>query len=146
MTSHQGLEKLLTTIGKIVGKKEAEDELREVSKIETLTIAQLEQKVTSLLEKLKYTKFQLGIPQPRRFLAVGFSLQDNSGKTEKESIKELTKLFYENLLHTNWRLIKSEMTYQLGFISRKIRGYSDEDGLLKLAKEIKSSEEKTRKK
>ncbi len=146
LTSRQGLEKLLTTIGKIMDKKKSEDELMEVSKIETLTIAQLEQKVTSLLEKLKYTKFQLGIPQPGRFLAVGFSLQDNSGKTEKESIKELTKLFHENLLHTNWRLIKSEITYQLGFITGKIRGYSDEDGLLKLAKEIKNSEEKPGKK
>lgn len=146
LTSRQGFEKLLTTIGKIMNKKKAEDELLEVSKIETLTIAQLEQKVTSLLEKLKYTKFQLGIPQPGRFLAVGFSLQDNSGKTEKETMKELTKLFHENLLHTNWRLIKSEITYQLGFITGKIRGYSDEDGLLKLVKEIKNSEEKTGKK
>lgn len=123
---------------------DSEDALREkevkydYSHVEQINIVQLERKLSEELEKVQFVKFQFEKPKSGRWLTVEFSAQDFSSRDERSSIKALKKTLSDLLFTTNWRLMSTDIYYKLGFLTGQIKGFSLEEDLIKIGKEIDS--------
>jgi len=64
-----------------------------------------------------------------------FTVQDSSSRHEELEVKyDLKQLLKKRLENTNWRLMTDGVSYRLGFLSGRLRGYDSEEELLKLIK------------
>lgn len=105
---------------------------QQVSKLKKLTIIELEKLLTEALEKANYIKFAFASPEMGQFIFAPFTLQDaDSLRRENISTSTLEKLIKSTLENTNWRLVDG-VSYRLGFLSGRLKGYEREDDLLKL--------------
>lgn len=130
-----GREHLKQATALMKDSEEHKEAYEAVEKIKTLSIVDLEHLLGTIVEQSGYTKLELGKPDTQRGLTIEFSLQDNTpGRSEYESVKPLQKLLQKTLAETNWRLMSDGITYRLGFITGRLRGYSGKEALLELAK------------
>lgn len=130
-----GREHLKRATALMKDSEEHKEAYEAVRQIKTLSIVDLEHLLGPIVEQSGYTKFELGKPDTQRGLTIDFSLQDNMlGRSEYESVKPLRKLLQKSLSDTNWRLMSDGITYRLGLLTGRLRGYSGKDALLELAK------------
>lgn len=107
-----------------------------IEDIKKLKIAQLSDLLRPLVEKEKYSEFNLGEPQFGREVLLSFSCLDNDReRAEYESRKNLEKLISKALDDTNWRLMSDGISYRLGHLSGRLRAYETEGDLRKLAEQ-----------
>jgi DNA-directed RNA polymerase subunit RPC12/RpoP len=100
----------------------------ELDKIERLTIAQVADKLKKVLTKQGYTEFQLGQPDMGKQVIVPFNVIEGKARNEDESRFNLYKLISKQLDNSNWRLVRTSLTYRMGYLTGKLKGYeSDED-------------------
>jgi len=117
------------------------DRLAEVKK---LNIAKLEKKLKSVLKKDGFIDFSLSMPTPDREIIVEFSVRDEKDDREdNDSRKTLQKTIEEALDNTNWSLMPQSMSYRLGMLSGRLRGYESEEDLEELTKK-RMKKKKTR--
>ncbi len=108
----------------------------EASKLKRLNIVDLEKLVVEPLTDAQYIKFSLDKPEDGPDFIVPFSVQDaNSSRTSNISEYDLRKLLEGLLKDTNWRLMSGHISYRLGYLSGRIRGYEREEDLMELYKE-----------
>lgn len=112
------------------------------SQVKQLNIAQLEQVLSEQIEKANFIKVQFDKPKISRYLIVEFSAQDPTDRTEVKSIKALKKVIETALFSTNWRLVSSAISYNLGFLNGQLKGFSMKEDLIKLAREIRAKKPK----
>lgn len=104
----------------------------QVSKLKKLTIIELEKILAETLEKANYTKLAFSSPEIGQFIFAPFTLQDaDTSRRENISTSTLEKLLKTILENTNWRLA-DRVSYRLGFLSGRLKGYEREDDLLNL--------------
>ena len=104
----------------------------QVSKLKKLTIVELEKLLVEVLEKANFTKLTFANPEIGQFIFAPFTLQDaNTSRRENISTSTIEKLLKNTLENTNWRLV-DRVSYRLGFLSGRLKGYEREDDLLKL--------------
>ncbi|HUD19247.1 MAG TPA: hypothetical protein VMR81_02320 [Patescibacteria group bacterium] len=105
---------------------------QQVSTLKKLTIVELEKLLTKVLEKTSYIKLSFTAPEIGQFIFAPFTLQDaDTSRRENISTSTLEKLLKSTLENTNWRLV-DRVSYRLGFLSGRLKGYEREDDLLKL--------------
>ncbi len=110
---------------------------QQVSQLKKLTIVELEKLLTKELEKANYTKLSFTPPEINQFIFAPFTLQDaDTSRRENISTNTLEKILKTTLENTNWRLV-DRVSYRLGFLSGRLKGYEREDDLLKLYENIK---------
>ncbi len=108
----------------------AHEKLLSVNKI---AITDLEALVNKALEKSGFTRLSIGEPDIDRHVLVPFTVQETKPKRrDRESVADLYDLLKTALKDTNWRAPKDLISYRLGFLSGKLKGYESEDDLLKL--------------
>ncbi len=108
----------------------AHEKLLSVNKI---AITDLETLVNKALEDSGFTRLSIGEPDIDRHVLVPFTLQETKPKRrDLESVADLYDLLKTALKDTNWRAPKDLISYRLGFLSGKLKGYESEDDLLKL--------------
>lgn len=101
--------------------------------VKRIAISDLEKLLANSLSENNFTKLSLGSPEIGRYVYVPFTLQESKEKRRDiGSIADVYKLLKEILKDTNWRAPKDEMSYRLGFITGKLKGYEYDDDLLKL--------------
>lgn len=116
-------------------KDEHKDLYDAIGKIQKLTIVELQTLLNPLIEKAGYTKLEFEKPVLEKDVILGFSLQDaKSGRGDYDSRYDLQRLFKKALSPTNWRLMSDGVTYHLGFLQGRLRGYERENDLLNLVK------------
>jgi retron-type reverse transcriptase len=104
-----------------------------VEKLDKITVLQLEKRVKEVLEKNGYINLSLEKPEIDRDVKIGLSVQDSiEGREEYTSIKTLKKALKSSPEDTNWRLMSEGVSYRLGVLSARLRGYENESDLLKL--------------
>jgi len=97
------------------------------------TIFDLEKLLSETLEKAKYIKLSLGKPEIGQYVIVSFTVQDSdSSRKDKVSSFELEKLIKDTLENTNWRLLSNSVFYRLGYLEGSLKGYENEEDMLKL--------------
>lgn len=124
---------------KHIKQNEAEKKVKEdyqVDKIEKVNVPKLEVMLSKVSEELGFIKFKFDNTSTKGFVIVSFSAQDPSDRKERVSIKELTIGIKKTLHPTNWRLMSDEIDYRLGVLSGRLKAFEDDEGLLKIAKEI----------
>lgn len=106
-----------------------------VAKLKKLPIGEIKRIMIEVLEKDGYGDLQFDKPEMGRFVAVPFTAQDNKlERSEYDSRHKLKKLIETILADTNWRLMSDGISYRMGYVSGKIRGYEGEEELLKIIK------------
>jgi len=119
-------------IGEEAKQKYDNSAYQQVSKLKKLTIVELEKLLTEAFEKANYTKLSFATPEIGQFIFAPFTLQDSdTSRRDNISTSTLEKLLKSTLENTNWRLVDS-VSYRLGFLSGRLKGYEREDDLLKL--------------
>lgn len=104
-----------------------------LAKIKKLTVAELQELLTATLKKDGYIKLELSKPEVRKDVIIGFTVQDDKAeRKEYDSRVQLRKLLDKTLADTNWRLMAEGISYRLGILSGRLRGYENEEDLIKL--------------
>lgn len=118
--------------------KSVEKKKYDLEKIEKPNIPQLEQRLCKIVENHNFIKFQFDKPEIGRYVTVTFSTQDPTNRSEKGSVKILSRVIKQELFTTNWRLMTKGIDYRLGFLTGQLRAFEQHEDLLKIAKEISS--------
>ena len=106
-----------------------------VSKIKKLTVIELEKLLAPALEKGGYIQLRFANPEIDKNVIVPFTTQDSkSGRESRASEYDLKRLIKKTLDDTNWRLMTDGVSYRLGVLSGRLRGYESEEDLVKLAR------------
>lgn len=89
--------------------------------------------LAKILEKNGYVKLVFDKPEISQFVIIPFTVQDDNPKRkDRESELELRKIINKTLEKTNWRPMSEGMTYRLGYLYGRLKGYEKEDDLIKL--------------
>lgn len=137
MLNMEGLSELV----KEMNIKKIDPVYKFVDKIRKLTVFELEEYLTKALKKAKFVKLSMKEPDIEKGITISFSIQDSDSKRSKqESSYDLTKLLRKSLKETNWQLMTDGITYRLGLLSGRLRGYETEEELYKLAKKLYKSD------
>lgn len=131
--------KLVADLAKSFGEQRKEKQEKEeygFDTVQRIKIPQLEQRISQLTEKEGYTKFSFEKPVFTSHTVITFSVQDPTDRSEKESRKQLLKALQVDLFETNWRLVSAELTYRMGYLTGKIKGFEQDDDIMKIAREI----------
>jgi DNA-directed RNA polymerase subunit RPC12/RpoP len=116
----------------------------EVSKIKKLNIAELEKQLVPALEKESYIRLELLKPELGKIIVIEFTVQDTtSGIHEHTRRMTLKKTINSALLGTNWKLVEDSISYRLGIISGRLRGFEYEEDIVEI---VKSRQKKLEKK
>lgn len=112
-------------------------------KIKKTNITDLEKLLTTVFEESKYTKLSFEKPEIGQFVIVPFTVQDNdSSRRDKISVSELEKLIKTTLEDTNWRLLSDSVSYRLGYLEGRLKGYEREEDILKLVEKKNGPDKK----
>ncbi|MCK9368598.1 hypothetical protein M0R04_01335 [Candidatus Dojkabacteria bacterium] len=102
-------------------------------KLKKLSVTDLEDLLNAKLPKLKFNRLTFKEPKIDVFVEIEFTTQDmDSSRRKRESERLLQKLLKDTLELTNWRLMIPGISYRLGYLSGKLKGYEREDDILKL--------------
>lgn len=108
----------------------AHEKLLSINKI---SITALESLVNKALGETGFSRLSFGNPDMDRQVLVPFTIQETKTKRrDRESISDLYDLLKASLKDTNWRAPKDLISYRLGFLTGKLKGYESEEDLLKL--------------
>ncbi|MDP3974041.1 MAG: hypothetical protein Q8P92_04380 [Candidatus Daviesbacteria bacterium] len=111
--------------------------------LKKLTIIELEKLLNGIFEKEQYIKLTFNNPEIGQHVIVSFNLQDaDTSRKEGDSVINLQKTIKGTLEGTNWRLMSDGLSYRLGYISGRLKGYEREEDFFELSgakKEEKSS-------
>lgn len=106
-----------------------------IENIKKLTIVELQNLLTPLIEENGFVKLELEKLEISRDLIISFSLQDSMpNRKEYDSVHELQRLVRKALESTNWRLMSGGISYRLGFLSGRLRGIEGNEALRDLLK------------
>jgi len=129
-------------IGKLVERWKTEEKDKDlydaVAKIKKLTFIQLKNLLFPILEKAQYVNLEFGNPDIGKDVQVGFTVNDsNNARQGLASEADLKKLIKKTLEDTNWRLISDGISYKLGILTGRLRGFENQEDLLELVKRQK---------
>ena len=113
-----------------------EEKIKEKTKdIKRLNITQLQQLLIKPLEKQGYGNLEFSKPEISRDVIIGFTIQDQkTDRKEYDSRIDLQRLVKKTLINTNWTLMSEGVSYRLGILRGRLRGYENNDDLVKLIK------------
>jgi hypothetical protein len=110
------------------------------TKLKKLTVVELEKLLSKILEKKGYVKLVFDKPEIDQFVIIPFTVQDDNPKRkDRESELDLRKIINKILKKTNWRLMSEGMTYRLGYLYGRLKGYEREEDLIFLFKKNNST-------
>lgn len=119
-------------------KKRADPDYQKALKLKKLTIVELEKLLSETLEKEKYTKLSFDKPEIGKHVIVPFVVQDaDAARKENDSICKLRRVIRKILEGSNWRLMSEGITYRLGYLSGRLKGYEQEEDLMQIVKSAK---------
>ena len=123
-------------ISKDIKERESHKDLYDaVEKIKKLKVSDLEKLLSDVLKKNKYDHLNFLSPEIGRNVVIPFTAQDNKKDREEfDSRMELTKIIQKDLKKTNWRLMSDGITYRMGILQGRLRGYESEDDVVELLK------------
>lgn len=145
LTNEQGKKAIderfqMEQISKFVDEWKKKDEQKEdyelMSKIQQLTVIELEKLLAPLLEKAAYIRLQIGVPEITKDIFLPFTIYDSkSGRNAIESSYDLKRIIKKTLAHTNWRLMSDGISCRLGVLTGRLRAYEREEDLLSLVRQ-----------
>lgn len=119
-------------------KKEADPRYQKAKTLKKLKVFELQKLLKETLEKEKYIELSFEKPEINKDVIIPFSVQESDiNRGDYDSQNNLKKLIKKTLEETNWRLMSDGINQRLGILSGKLRGYENEEDLVKIVKNIK---------
>lgn len=119
-------------------KKEHEQNIEffdKLADVKKLNVAALEKLLKNAIENAGYADLHIAMPTPDRQIILNFSVRDTEEKREDhDSRKTLENTIGKILEDKNWALTSDGISYRLGLLSGRIRGYETEGDLQELTK------------
>ena len=114
-----------------------------IEKIEKLKVSDLEKRPDSCMVDSCYTHLHFKSPEIEQSTTLYFTVQDDkSYREEYNSKKNLKKIIQKELGPTNWRLMSEKITYRMGILQGRLRGYDGDESLVNLIKRKSKSSDK----
>jgi len=129
------LERVNGLINNTLQQKEEKTQ-EKLQHIQKLTLDQVNKKLSVVLEHHNYSNLLFGEAQIEKDIRIGFQVQDSAGRNEHDSRIGLQKLITKTLKGTNWKLMTGGMSYRLGILIGRLRGFDKEKDLLELARRL----------
>ena len=105
-----------------------------VKSISIKTVIQLEDLIIKAMKNKGYDRLVFGNPVIDKDVIIPFTIYEINERTESESTYELKRILNKALLDTNWRLMSEGITYNLGILTGRLRGYQGEKSIYELAR------------
>ena len=119
--------------------KQKDPAYQKAKNLKKLSVVELENLLIKILEKDKYIKLTFDKPEMNQYVVVHFTVQDaDTSRKEYDSTHTLQKIIKKALEATNWRLMSEGVSYRLGYVYGRLKGYEREDDLANLMR-VKSS-------
>jgi len=116
-------------------KKQNDSAYQRAKKIIMLKNVDLEKLLSEVLKEEKYVNLQFDKPEIEKYVIVPFTVQEaDDNREEYDGKNNLRKLIKKTLEKTNWRLMSDGISYRLGYLSGRLKGYEKEEDLVKLVK------------
>jgi hypothetical protein len=132
ITAKESIEKA-TEHMRMLDEKEKNQEA--LSKIEKLTVSELEKFLIPKLSRHGYMNLKFGTPDLGKIVSIPFTVNDtNSQRGEGESSYDLKRIIHKVLKDVNWRLMSEGVSYRVGILSGRLRAYEKDEDILKLIK------------
>lgn len=122
----------LAKIVKTAEQKQTDPDYKKAAKITKWNLPVMEKMLSGSLEQEGFQKLVLDKPEIGKFVIVSFTVQDASSRNERESEWQLRKLIKHTLSGSNWRLMSDGVSYRLGCLSGRLKGYEQEEDLVGL--------------
>ena len=91
--------------------------------------------MSAVLKKEGYINLELSKPEIKKDVIIEFTVQDNkTDRGEYDSRIQVQRILKKKLEATNWRLMNDGASYRLGILTGRLRGYENEEDLLRLVK------------
>lgn len=103
--------------------------------ISVKTVIQIEEILTKVIKSKGFARFSLGVPVLDKDVIIPFTIYDTKERTELDSTYELKRILNKALVDTNWRLMSEGVTYSLGILSGRLRGYQGDKSIYELARQ-----------
>jgi hypothetical protein len=136
----------LEALSELIKKAElqkTDPDYQKVRGINRLSVVQLEKLISETLTKDRYVKLSLEKPIIDRHVIVPFTIQDaDSSRKENDSERSLRKVLKKTLEGTNWRLMSEGVSYRLGYLSGRLKGYEQEEDLVEVVRSDGRTKEK----
>lgn len=135
-----GLEKM-SKLGRYFAERDQQkDMIRAVEQIKKLSVVELMNALTPVIEAKHYAKVNFSAPQTERNLTMEFSCIDTQpNRQAHQSTRNLKHTIDEELLLTNWRLMSDGIHYRLGVLSGRLKAIENPDEVKKLAEKLLQS-------
>ncbi len=128
----------LKTLGEMLKDSEqqrTDSNYQKMLKLRKLSITELETLVSEAIGKERYIKLVLCKPEIGKDIIVSFMAQDaDVTRKEDSSLRKLRRVIKGALEGTNWHLMSEGISYKLGCLSGRLRGYDLEEDLLSLVR------------
>lgn len=116
-------------------KKAQDPRYQKARKLKKLTVVELKKLLSDQLEKEKFVELKLGEPDMGKFVIVPFTVQEaDPDRKGRASQADLSRLMRKVLMKTNWRLMSDGVSYRMGYLSGRLKGYEREGDLVSLFK------------
>lgn len=131
--SHVESMKHFTSLMKEIDEKQKDPAYQQARQIKKISVVELEKILNDALEKEKYIKLIFDKPELDRIVMIPFTVQDSDSKREEyDSKSKCKKIITVALEKTNWRLMSDGLDYRLGYLNGKLKGYENEEDLMKI--------------
>jgi len=118
---------------KLQKTRETDPNYQKALKLKKLTAVELEKLITKPLIEDKYLYLSFDKPEIEKFVIIPFTVQDTDPeRKEYDSKNQLSKLLKKTLEDTNWRLMSEGVTYRLGYVYGRLKGYEREEDLIQI--------------
>jgi len=115
------------------GRKDADPAYHKAKQLKKLKASEVESLLAKVITGHKYKDLQLDKPQIDRFVIIPFTVvDDDPQRSGHQSQTALQRLFKKALEPTNWRLMSEGLSYRLGYLSGRLKGYEQEEDLMKI--------------
>ncbi len=115
-------------------KKHDSQAYQQAVNLKKLSIIDLEKLLKGVFEKERYIHFAFNKPEIGQHVIVTFTMQDtDSSRKQDKSISVLQKIIKDELETTNWRLMSDSLSYRLGYVSGRLKGYEREEDFLEIS-------------
>jgi phage FluMu protein Com len=116
-------------------QKEKDPIYQKAKQLKKITVAQLKELIIKAIEKEGYKDLQFDKPEMGQYVIIPFTVQEtNDKRKEYNTIHILQKLIKTALEDTNWRLMSEGISYRLGYVYGRLKGYEREEDFMQLVK------------
>lgn len=116
-------------------KKLSTPEFKKAKALKKVKVADLTKLLAEALAKHEFINLQMDKPEISQHVVIPFTIQDEKAdRSDNTSRLEAQKIIKKALEKTNWRLMSDGLSYRLGYLSGKLKGYEREDDLMRIVK------------